>query len=652
MTVEGFASPPPVQIATEQIASWWREAESATHARQPIRARRFLRWILACNPDDEEAWLWLARLATDRRVQWAYLRQAQAFHPDSARVQAAMRQVRTRQLEAAAEDLRPLQARVRCLPDDRRPVTGKVPRRQVRKRMRPPVLQADWRSPLRPATWALDLSTVDVAAWLAFLLPLLAYLFTACSTVYNLDSAEFSAAVHVLGIVRATGYPLYLLLGKAFTLLLPVGDVAFRLNVMSAVCAAGTVALLYQILRQLTGQRAAALAASFLFAFSYYFWAQAVVAEVYTLHTLLVAGLFLLLLRWEASRSDRLLAATALLYGLSLGNHLSAILLAPGIALFLLMAGGKSLLRPRRLLLLLFCFVAGLGIYVYIPLRYLAQPAFNYAGHYDALGRFVPLDLTQPANLWWLISGQGFRELMFGYAPTELLSEIGLAAHRLWATFLGIGLVPALLGIGLQARRRPHYLALFGLAFLANLAFFVSYRVVDKASMFVPAYLVGAVWVGEGFAWLVNWVNGRQAVQEGRSAQAPSPAWAWGLAALAVVALVVNWPLVDVHADTRARDRADAALTLAEPEAIIFGWWTSAPPMHYQQLVAGQRPDVLVINRFLIGAEEMYALIDRSLGRRPVYVMELDEGLLGAYRPVPVGPMFELAPRELAGVGP
>ena len=94
------------------------------------------------------------------------------------------------------------------------------------------------------------------------------------------------------------------------------------------------------------------------------------------------------------------------------------------------------------------------------------------------------------------------------------------------------------------------------------------------------------------------------------------------------------------------------ALSLAGPEAIVFGWWTSAPPMHYQQLVEEQRPDVLVINRFLIGAEEMYALIDGSLGHRPVYVMELDEGLIGAYRPVPVGPMFELTSRELAETGP
>jgi len=65
--------------------------------------------------------------------------------------------------------------------------------------------------------------------------------------------------------------------------------------------------------------------------------------------------------------------------------------------------------------------------------------------------------------------------------------------------------------------------------------------------------------------------------------------------------------------------------------------------------VEDQRSDVLVINRFLIGAEEMYSLIDNSLGQRPVYAVELDEGLVGTYNIVSVGPMFELTPREMAG---
>lgn len=50
----------------------------------------------------------------------------------------------------------------------------------------------------------------------------------------------------------------------------------------------------------------------------------------------------------------------------------------------------------------------GLSIYLYLPWRYQALPAFNYAGHYDATGVFVPVNLWTPTGLWWLISGRAF----------------------------------------------------------------------------------------------------------------------------------------------------------------------------------------------------------------------------------------------------
>lgn len=108
------------QVA-EQVARWWQETEAAVRFRQPARARRFLRWILAVCPEDEEAGLWLARLATDPRERIASLCRVYAFHPDSRRVLAALRQARALQLEAAVGELRPKTARLRCLPDERRP---------------------------------------------------------------------------------------------------------------------------------------------------------------------------------------------------------------------------------------------------------------------------------------------------------------------------------------------------------------------------------------------------------------------------------------------------------------------------------------------------------------------------------------------------
>jgi hypothetical protein len=110
-----------------QIAAWWQEAEAAARLGQLSRARRFLRWILACCPEDEEAWLWLARLASSHETRLIYLRQAYSFHPGSVRVRAALRQARSQQLEIAVGDLRVGRSVLRCLPDDRRGGNGHRP---------------------------------------------------------------------------------------------------------------------------------------------------------------------------------------------------------------------------------------------------------------------------------------------------------------------------------------------------------------------------------------------------------------------------------------------------------------------------------------------------------------------------------------------
>jgi hypothetical protein len=102
-----------------QLALWWHEAEAAVRSQQLPRARRFLRWILACCPEDEEAWLWLARLASSQEAHLAYLRQAYLFHPDCTRVQAALRHARSHQLESAVGDLKAGSSLFRCLPDER-----------------------------------------------------------------------------------------------------------------------------------------------------------------------------------------------------------------------------------------------------------------------------------------------------------------------------------------------------------------------------------------------------------------------------------------------------------------------------------------------------------------------------------------------------
>ena len=134
---------------------------------------------------------------------------------------------------------------------------------------------------------------------LLFAATLLLYLQTLAPSVATLfdDSLEFPLVAHDLAIAHPTGYPLYTLLGKLFTLG-PFPNVAWAVNLLSAAVAALTVSLVYLVARMLTRRRWPALLGALALAASPVFWSQAVVAEVYTLNAALVAALLWLALRW------------------------------------------------------------------------------------------------------------------------------------------------------------------------------------------------------------------------------------------------------------------------------------------------------------------------------------------------------------------
>ncbi len=139
------------------------------------------------------------------------------------------------------------------------------------------------------------------------------YVLTLAPTVLAGDGGEFQFVPYLLGVAHPTGYPLYTLLGWAWSRLLPVGDVAFRLNLFSALAAAAAVGLVYPTTRSLLRQalptlcplanRLIAVLAAAILAVTPTLWSQAIMAEVYGLHLFLIVLLFCLLLAWGEQRS-------------------------------------------------------------------------------------------------------------------------------------------------------------------------------------------------------------------------------------------------------------------------------------------------------------------------------------------------------------
>lgn len=483
---------------------------------------------------------------------------------------------------------------------------------------------------------------VDWRTLLAFGLPFLLYLITLAPTIYNLDSAELTTAAATGGIVRATGYPLYLLLGR-FWSWLPIGDVGFRMNLFSAFCGALTIALAERILRRMQVSTWAMFAALGLLACAPFFWAMSLVAEVYTLHTALMAGIILLLLRWTESPTPRRLALVSLTVGLSLGHHAATILLLPGCAWYVLSVAPRRALAPRALIPAIGALLLGVCVYFYLPLAYMAQPAFNYAGHYNAAGQFVPDDLRSLAGLWRLMTGRAFAGQMLAYQGTELWHETSRFAVQLAQAFFIVGVGPGLVGLVVLLRRSWQLGGMLLLLFAFTAGFYIDYRVVDKNTMFLPAFLVWALWLAVGYDWLQQWL-GRAHDHFTRSRGAKLLRVA--LVGVVLIAAAWNWQLTNLSHDRSARQRGESILQIAEPNALIFGWWDTVPVVEYLQLVERQRPDVQAINRFLIAPADMRQLIERNLGRRPIYVDSMPEGLTPMVRVQRAGPMYALQPRD------
>jgi hypothetical protein len=473
-------------------------------------------------------------------------------------------------------------------------------------------------------------------------LPLILYLLTLAPTVYNLDSAELTTAAVTGGLVHATGYPLYLLLGRVWSWL-PIGDAGYRLNLFSALNGALTIALGDRILRRLSVGPWAALGALGLLACAPFFWALSLIAEVYTLHTALMAALMILLLRWADRPTPARLALAALTMGLSAGNHAATVLLLPGCLLFVLTTAPRRALALRSLLPALLALGAGLSIYLYLPLCYAARPALNYVGHYDATGSFIPVDLHTLRGLSHLIPRHMLAHYALGYNAGEAWRELGNFGTELWRAFLAIGVGPGLLGIFRMLRRNWRLAGMLLGMFACHVGFYVNYRVVDKNTMFLPAYLLWALWAGLGYQGLVTWLT---------DSARPVLRRRWDSAILRVViavgvvmALGATWPLVDLSDDRSARSHGETVLRTVEPNALVLGWWGTVPVVEYLQLVEGQRPDVQAINRFLISPRDMRQLIQSEVTQRPVYV---DNPPLGLYnvQAVSIGPLYRLRPQE------
>ena len=504
------------------------------------------------------------------------------------------------------------------------------------------------------------------------------------------DSAEFQTVAWVLGTAHPTGYPSYVVLGFIASHLIPFGDPAYRMNLLQALLGACAMAGTIAVVQVMTRMRWVALATGLLLlvmpAFSTttipfpnsgqvqsspVFWRLSTYADPHMFHLALVTLIFLMLLVWErrrtsedpeqAKRSGRWLVGAACLYGVALANHSLTMMLAPGIALFVLAVAPRIVLQWRLVL-------ASAGVLLATAVLFWLELPIRAAMH-------APLVYAHPdtwSGFMYVVTGQQFG----GIPPTigdDLSAKYALVMNLLSSWLGPLGYV-AVFGLATSIVKRPQYilLSVVGAAFTAGFA--AAYANSDLERYFLVPAFVAFSFVGLGLAdaisigaWLADGARSRfgpitlglddapaqpapagagpySAPRDSLRWQAAATLMAEALVAVALVAATVTVvpprQQVPSAADPGGVSKTDQnyreawiRAVLATPEqggipanSVIVSNWYDSTTLWYGQKVEGLRPDVHIVDdtmRVPAGDNlgNVWDVIDSYLGKRPVFLM-------------------------------
>jgi hypothetical protein len=426
-----------------------------------------------------------------------------------------------------------------------------------------------------------------------------------------------------------TNHPLWGLMARLFVRL-PLGNLALRANLASAVYGVCTLAFLYLATLEAGGGVRAAVAAGLGLGISHTFWLEAVRAEVYTLHLLIFfAGLWMLL-RWRnVSKQHGWLYAGLIVWAVGTLNHLLLTVALPGGAWLV-----WNSLTPgeRRRTLAVGLVVGVLGL--------LGLWAF-------ARGFLVGVVLGAARVVIET----------FSFSPSRLAMHLVLLIYQL--PLLGIFVLP---GVGSLSREdRPLLFALAAMAVLTA-AFASTHGILESYVFYLPATGLLALLAGLGVEqWTNRW-----------------PVARWLAAIFLMVALqiglyrftpiVVNrfapavipsrnlpgreastyflWPPKAGYLG--ARRFAESTLDLLPADSILIADWTLQTPLRYLQVVEQHRSDVLLVQVDPVGLD----IIWQNKGQRPLFLANDDpryypmDDFREAFRFIPEGHIYRLELKE------
>ena len=402
---------------------------------------------------------------------------------------------------------------------------------------------------------------------LVFFVVYFIYILTAFPTVQSEDSGELIGSAVGLDIAHPPGYPLYTLVGKLFSIIVPFGNPGWRINIMSALFGAATAHILYVILKKRTERTARgraseesgfasserserthlteliAFGVALFYAFTAIIWGQSNRAEVYTLNTFFLALIIYLLLRWNDEKKNKWLYFTALAFGLGVGDHHLLLLAAPAVGIFVLIKNWKIIISPKIIFGCLGLLAVGLSVYAYLPIRTsLAaydNPAFIdhiplntwdtfigfvnrkiYGGTVNVPTTQAAKDAAQEHLPAWLVGIKDF----FGDYGTRLLNNNGISLVPLikiiTREYFYIPLFLFLPGIYWIFKKDQHWGWFMILLFLCYTTVLLIFTPIDADTgdfvafstepFMMPAILVLGIIMGEGLEWIHSGITNKK----------------------------------------------------------------------------------------------------------------------------------------------
>jgi len=437
---------------------------------------------------------------------------------------------------------------------------------------------------------------------LSFILPFALYMVTLAPSVTFFDSGEFLTATASLGSAHSPGYPLFLMYAKPFTWL-PLGNIAFRINVATAVSSSLACLVVYVLTTSLLKHETllederfnliavkfAGLAAALSFCVTPRLWLQSNHDKPYPLLAFITAIIFYLLLKWqeqyrEGSDRPSYVYVCTFLAGLAMAVHQTIVLLLPAWFLMILLTDWRMLTRIKELLLATAFALLGFLIHLYLPLRALSNPLLNW-GDAKTVDQF----------LWHF--------LRRGYPSEPPMRDMALLWAQLRAfnvprEFTWLGAALTVLGLVFLWNRNRTVVVAYLVSVATFLLVIAGYfntpmeMIFLTEEFFTPLYLLSAVMIGIGLFTLLAYAI--------RKAQLPEHI---GLPVYGVVVVLfftlpsalcaINYFENDQHNNYIAFDYAANSLRSLPQNAIMFTWGDSgAFPLWYLQGVERMREDI------------------------------------------------------------